>query len=100
MAAPAVADLIAAHLRCRPGQSVILLVAVAAGTAAVFAGRVLEQGRLKALEQSLARLGADLVVVPRGLSQATEQAILTGQPATFTLPRSVEARVRSIPGIE
>jgi len=100
MAAPPVFDLIAAHLRHRPVQSVILLLAVAIAAAAVFAGRVLEQGRLKALEQSLARLGADLVVVPRGLSQATEQAILTGQPATFTLPRSVEAKVQSIPGIE
>jgi len=97
---PPVHDLIAARLRQRPVQSAILLIAVATASASVFAGRALDQGRVRALELSLARLGADLVVVPRGQEQTTEQAILSGTPAAFTMDRAVEARVRALPGVE
>jgi putative ABC transport system permease protein len=87
------------NLGRRTGRTVLLLMAVAICTGAIFTGVVL----LRSIEGSMAvgftRLGADMLVVPQGTLTNITAALLTAEPTELTLDDAVLGRLSSLKGI-
>ena len=75
------------------GLSVALAVGI--GVAGLVAGRALSDG----IAASFSRMGADLVVVPRGTLVNITASLLTVQPTDETLEASVVPRIAGIEGV-
>lgn len=75
------------------GLSVALAVAI--GVAGLVAGRALSDG----IAASFSRMGADLVVVPRGTLVNLTASLLTVQPTDETLDAAVVPRIAGIEGV-
>lgn len=75
------------------GLSVALAVGV--GVAGLIAGRALGDG----IAASFARMGADLVIVPRGTLVNLTASLLTVQPTDETLDAAVVPRIAAIAGV-
>ncbi len=68
------------NLLRRPTRTSMLVLAVALGTAAIFASFLVGKGIEASTEQSFARMGADLIVVPAKAMVNITSALLTVQP--------------------
>lgn len=68
------------NLLRRPTRTGMLILAVALGTAAIFASFLVGRGIEASTEQSFARMGADLIVVPANAMVNITSALLTVQP--------------------
>jgi putative ABC transport system permease protein len=75
------------------GLSIALAVAI--GVAGLVAGRALSDG----IAASFSRMGADLVVVPRGTLVNLTASLLTVQPTDETLDAAVVPRIAAIEGV-
>src|SRR5512143_2076292 len=75
------------------GLSVALTVGI--GVAGLVAGRALGDG----IAASFSRMGADLVVVPRGTLVNITASLLTVQPTDETFDAAVVARIAAIEGV-
>lgn len=84
----------------RPARAALLAAAVAIGTAAIFAGRTIGRGAEDGLGRGFARLGADLMVVPRDTLVNLSAALLTAEPTEHSLPASIVAELAAMPGVE
>jgi putative ABC transport system permease protein len=84
----------------RPTRCLMLVLAVMLGTSAVFASYVVSRGIACSTEQSFARMGADLIVVPADAMVNITSALLTVQPTEATIDRAVAAQVAKIEGVE
>ena len=60
---------------------------------------VISRGGQESLRLARERLGADVVVVPRGSVTGVEGALLLGNATNTYMPRGVVDRVRAIPGV-
>src|SRR6476619_3468417 len=69
--------------------------AVGIGVAGLVAGRALSDG----IAASFSRMGADLVVVPRGTLVNLTASLLTVQPTDETLDASIVPRIAGIDGV-
>ena len=72
--------------------------------AALMAGFVISstlviRGANTSLQLALARLGADIIVIPTGHEQRLESALLMGIPVHCWMPDTVTAEVRAVPGV-
>lgn len=83
----------------RPARTLMLVVAVAVGCAAIFASYMVARGIAESTERSFARMGADLIVVPEKTMVNITSALLTVQPTEETMPPDVIEQIRSIDGI-
>jgi putative ABC transport system permease protein len=54
----------------------------------------------RGLETSLDRLGADLLILPKGITHNLTAALLTGEPNAPQLNPSVFKQIKSLPGVE
>ena len=72
-----------------------LLVVAGFSLASAVAIRGIQEG----LRRGIARLGADVVVIPDGADAEAETALLTGATATALLPVETAARVSAVPGV-
>jgi putative ABC transport system permease protein len=66
----------------------------------VVSGTLVIRGADNSLRLALQRLGADIIVVPKGNDLRLESALLMGIPAHMWMPDTVVERVRSTPGVE
>ena len=60
---------------------------------------VISRGGQDSLRLARQRLGADVVVVPRGSVTAVEGALLLGNATNTYMPRAVVDKVRAVPGV-
>jgi putative ABC transport system permease protein len=67
--------------------------------ATVLSTVTISQGGQESLRLARARLGADVVVVPRGSVTGVEGALLLGNATNTYLPRSVVESVAAVPGV-
>jgi putative ABC transport system permease protein len=83
----------------RPTRTLMLLLAVALGTAAVFASYTVARGVASSTEQSFARMGADLIVVPEKAMVNITSALLTVQPTDETIAQSAIPAIAALDGV-
>jgi putative ABC transport system permease protein len=78
--------------------ALIISVAIAAGT--LFSGTLLMKSVENSLEVGTARLGADLLVVPKEYETVARATLIGGEPSAFYMDRSIEQQVASIEGVK
>ena len=88
------------EVRRSPGRILLLSAAVAIGSASIFLSLVFRQTIQQGLENSLNRLGADILILPKAVTHNLTAALLTGEPGSPALEPGIEAMVRALPGIE
>lgn len=69
-------------------------------TGTLYSESLLSEGVRRSLEVGIARLGADIVVVPYGQEASVQTSLLTGEPTSFRMNASVEKEVAAIEGVQ
>lgn len=77
----------------------MLIAAVALCTGAVFASFVIGRGIEESMQQSFARMGADLIVVPSETMINITSALLTVQPTEATLDSRLLRDIARLDGV-
>src|SRR5262247_4702213 len=80
-------------------RAMFLGAAVMLGVGIAFASFVAGWALWQGMAQSFSRMGADLVVVPRGTLVNITASLLTVQPTDATLPADLAQRIAAVPGI-
>jgi len=80
-------------------RAVFLSAAVMLGVGIAFASFVAGWALREGMATSFSRMGADLVVVPRGTLVNITSSLLTVQPTDETLPADLAERIAAIPGV-
>ena len=87
------------NLMRRPTRTIMLVMAVALCTGAVFASFIIGRGIDASMEQSFARMGADLIVVPSDAMVNITSALLTVQPTDATFDAKLLRDIGSLDGV-
>ncbi|HEY9732664.1 MAG TPA: ABC transporter permease [Drouetiella sp.] len=87
------------NLMRRPARTVMLVLAVAMGTGAVFASYTIAHGIEASTQKSFSRMGADLIVVPQDAMVNITSALLTVQPTELTLKKSLCSDIAKLDGV-
>lgn len=87
------------NLMRNPGRSAAAILSVLLAAGMTFAGGLITMGVSHAVDVGMARLGADLMVVPRGAVDGTHTALVMGEPVAFYMDGGVVDQVRAIPGV-
>ena len=66
----------------------------------LFATWLLQQGMRNGLEREQERLGADLLVVPDGVTVEPGEILYGGAPQNIYMPKEAAAEIQSVPGVE
>ena len=88
------------NLHRKPFRTIALILAVTVVTATLFAATLGTKSVLNSLELGVARLGADVIVVPAGYEDTVKTVIIAGEPSFFSMEKSVLDRVRAVKGVE
>lgn len=81
-------------------RTVLTVALVTLSSAVLFASLVLSQSLKSGIAGLRSRMGADLLVVPKGYERGAENILLSGEPNYFYMDRSVLDSVRLIEGVE
>jgi len=92
--------LIARSIIHRPVRNGALILAFAFIAASLFSGHYLLAGASDSVKSEIAKLGADLIVVPANYTADSEAVLLRGEPSTFFFDNSVVPRIRNVSGVE
>ena len=92
--------IIGKNIRHRPWRNGALILAFAFIAASLFSGQYLLHGASESIEIGVARMGADMVVVPERYRMDAMDIILRGEPSTFFFADSNINRVASVEGVE
>jgi putative ABC transport system permease protein len=88
------------NLSRRRARSLLLSLTVAVGTGAVFTAIVLRQAIQNSVSVGLARMGADLLVVPRDTTANLTSALLTVEPTDATLAADLGDQIARLSCVE
>lgn len=77
--------------------SIVLSVAVVAGT--LFSATMVIYSVRQSIRVGTERLGADVLVVPEGAEDKARTALISGEPSTYYMARSVLDEVRNVEGV-
>ncbi|HHN65400.1 MAG TPA: ABC transporter permease [Nitrospirae bacterium] len=80
-------------------RSILIIMAVASATATLFSISTIVKSVDKGLKKSIARLGADILVVPEEAAVKVKTLLLSGNTSVFYMDRAVQERIGSIPGV-
>jgi len=78
--------------------SIVLSVAVVAGT--LFSATMVIYSVKRSIRMGTERLGADILVVPAEAETKAKEALISGEPGTYYMPRSVLDKVRAVEGVD
>ena len=92
--------LAAQSLSRRPLQTFLLVLTVALGVGAVFATAVARRAVQDSMALGVARMGADLLVVPRETLVNLTAALLVAEPTPHTLDARLAEEVARLPGVD
>jgi putative ABC transport system permease protein len=78
--------------------SIVLSVAVVSGT--LFSATMVIYSVKRSIDVGTERLGADILVVPAAAETKARTALITGEPSTFYMPRTILGQVSKVEGVE
>ncbi len=93
-------DLIRRNLVGKPFRNVAMVLCFALISGSVISANFLVSGSDTALKTGIERMGADLMVVPKGSEAYAEDVLLTGTPSNFVFSMQVLDRVAAVEGVE
>jgi putative ABC transport system permease protein len=88
------------NLRHRPLRTVAVALCLGLVIAAFFSESLLVQGVDRSVEVGVERLGADILVVPKGEDTVVQNSLLVGAPISFFMNADKQHEVAGIPGVE
>ncbi len=90
------------QIRRNPLRSALMAVGVAIFAAVIVAVTLLIVGINQSIDKTVNRLGADIMLIPRGEQIGTQfnEALITGKPTSFYLPRKRVQEIATLEGIE
>ncbi len=97
---PALYSLPFANLSRKRFRSVALVTSLALVIGAFFADVLLTRSIANTLELGVGRLGADVVVVPKGHEREAESILLEGTPNSFFMNESVVDELKKLPEVD
>lgn len=92
-------DLALCNLKCRPFRTVALMFLVSILSLVLFLGSLISLSLKNGTDILSKRLGADILVVPKGYEQKTERILLRGEPSTFYMEASWAGKISDIEGV-
>ena len=87
------------NLTRKPFRTIALITAVTLATGTLFASTIGIKSVMNSLALGVSRLGADIIVVPRGYEDTVRTVIIAGKPALFYMDKTVVDRVRAVEGV-
>ncbi|MDE5910413.1 MAG: ABC transporter permease [Lachnospiraceae bacterium] len=84
----------------RPVRAIGLIVIVAAFAFVIFGGNMLNTSLKTGIDNMADRLGADLMVIPKGADQNLENSLLRSEPSTFYMEDNIVCRLALMDGVE
>jgi len=78
--------------------SIVLSVAVVSGT--LFSATMVIYSVKRSIRMGTERLGADILVVPAEAEKSAREALISGEPSTYYMDRSVLDRVAAVEGVD
>ncbi|NJD56635.1 MAG: hypothetical protein FIA94_09565, partial [Nitrospirae bacterium] len=81
-------------------RTLVLLLLVAVVTGTLLGATVFITGMKNALRIGTYRLGADVLVVPEKNEMQAKAALLSGEPTSFSMSRSVYDSVKDLEGVK
>jgi putative ABC transport system permease protein len=87
-------------LRHRLVSNLALLVSIAAGVCLIFSVTLIHFGVSNGLEKARQRLGADILVVPVGVSVDPGEILYGGAPSNIYMPQELEQKVANMKGVQ
>lgn len=88
------------NLARRKARTLLLVLAVAISSGAIFLGAILMESISRSMDVGFTRLGADLLVVPQGTLTNITAALLTVEPTDQTLDRSIVDELSKVKGVD
>lgn len=92
-------QLIQKNIAYRPIRNGALIFCFAIIASSLFTGNYILAGATDSVESGIARLGADIVVVPAQYEGKSEAVLLRGEPSTFFFDRNVVPSIQAINGV-
>lgn len=80
-------------------QSIVIIVSIAVGVAIVFSVGAMYNGVSSGMELSKQRMGADIVIVPYGVTLEPSLLLFGGATANSYMPKTYVEGVRNVPGV-
>jgi putative ABC transport system permease protein len=88
------------NLRRKFTRTLLLLLAVTVVTGTLFSATLFISSMQNALKIGTYRLGADVLVVPEKYAAEAKSALLSGEPTSFYMDRSVLDKVKAVEGVK
>jgi len=88
------------NLRRKRSRALIIGLCIAVASGFLFALTMLLRGVTTSLSLGQARLGADIVVVPRGNETLAQEAFITGQPTSFYMSQDIQSGLAELDGVQ
>lgn len=88
------------NIRRRAFRTIAIISGTATVIAAIFGGTILSRSIEEGLELGAQRLGADMIVVPKGQEVQTRNVLISGEPVSFYMDGSIAERIASLNGIK
>jgi putative ABC transport system permease protein len=92
-------EVVRKSIRQRLFRNIATIFCFALVTSSLLSAYFLVGGAENSVQAGIARLGADVMVVPFQYGDQTQSVILTGKPSTFTFDHSVKSEVDNISGV-
>lgn len=80
-------------------QSLVMIISIAAGVAIIFCVTTIYQGVSSGMELSKQRMGADIVVIPFGVTLEPSLVLFGGATENTYMPKSMVDAIRAVPGV-
>ncbi|MDR0647748.1 MAG: ABC transporter permease [Synergistaceae bacterium] len=92
-------DIIWCNLKRKPLRSFCLIFLVAALAFVLFGSSLITRSLIKGTDGLAKRLGADLLIVPRGYAQTAEGILLRGSPSAFYMEPEWLEKISGVEGV-
>lgn len=92
-------DLVFCNLKRRPFRTAALAVLVSILSFVLFSGSLISLSLKNGTDGLSKRLGADILVVPKGYEQKTENVLLRGDPSTFYMDAAWTEKIAAVKGV-
>ncbi len=92
-------DLALCNLRRRPFRTTALIFLVSILSLVLFLGSLISLSITNGTDRLAKRLGADILVVPKGYERKTERILLRGEPSTFYMNAAWTKKISGVEGV-
>jgi putative ABC transport system permease protein len=92
-------DVVVCNLKRRSFRSICLIALVAALAFVLFGGSLITHSLINGTDGLAKRLGADILIVPKGYDQTIEGILLRGEPSTFYMSAEWVEKISAVDGV-